>query len=328
VSSKNEIEFKDTFKSIFLLIVIIASIWLGMRSHIYFILSLITTGLMLFVNIRLYGKKNKFFIAALSINEGNFLYIILSCIILTISLKSVIIELIIYFLGILWLAIKPSKKPLYLLSAYHILASILNLSSFQYSDLAIPEQKALLINIIMRAIALIIMFILLYWNNTVYIIKDSDNIPDDISKQRKIANSIIDDITHFYKVSRDIFQDKHEIFYLSLAWAIYAKLKHSKRYEDMSISYLLIAASSDCQIISLLESPDSIEALSYYLIHKEGITIENEYESRFNKLISKIPNLTETMKIELSKRTVEYLNDQSEQIDNYDEKELLKLFMR
>ncbi len=135
-------------------------------------------------------------------------------------------------------------------------------------------------------------------------------------KERKKAESIFNVMHDYYNSARSKYTNKKEIFYLSLAWAIYAKRHHPAQYRNYYLVDLLIIASSDTLIISYLNSPDSIDALSYYMIHKEKLIVEKEYEMKFNTIMSKI-NISESQIQQGSKEMVEYICEEMEKLEKY-----------
>jgi len=107
-------------------------------------------------------------------------------------------------------------------------------------------------------------------------------------KDREMAESIIKVMHDYYNKARNKFPNKKEIFYLSLACAIYSKKHHLKQYKNDSLSYLLLPFGVNVAgLCSFLEPPDSIDALAYYMVHREGLRLKKEYEQEFNKIMSK-----------------------------------------
>lgn len=139
-------------------------------------------------------------------------------------------------------------------------------------------------------------------------------------KEREEAEAIIKVMHNYYNEVRAKFSDKKEIFYLALTWVIYAKKHHSDQYIKDDFSLLIIPASSDTLIFSFLESPDSIAALSYFMIHKEGLSVSDEYETKFNAIISKI-KITQPQVEQATKEMVSYLSKEMDSLEGISEKD-------
>lgn len=133
-------------------------------------------------------------------------------------------------------------------------------------------------------------------------------------KDRKKAEAIIKVMHDYYNVARAKFPNKKEIFYLALAWVIYAKKHHSDQYVKDNFSFLVMPASSDTLIFSFLDSPDSIDALSYFMVHKERLSVSKEYESKFNEVMAKI-KATQSQVEQATKEMVDYISDE---MDNFE----------
>lgn len=124
----------------------------------------------------------------------------------------------------------------------------------------------------------------------------------------------------YYNAARVKFPDKKEIFYLALAWVIYAKKHHPDQYAKNSFSFLIMPASSDTLIFPFLESPDSIDALSYFIVNKERLSVTKEYEPKFNEIMGKIQATQEQVN-KATKEMVDYLSDEIENLEGITEKD-------
>lgn len=109
-------------------------------------------------------------------------------------------------------------------------------------------------------------------------------------KDREKAEAIIKVIHDYYNAVRAKFPNKKEIFYLALAWVIYMMKHHPDQYPQDNLSLLihLRFATDDTLFLSFLESPDSIDALSYLMVHKEKLISAIERDQKVNKVLSKI----------------------------------------
>lgn len=109
-------------------------------------------------------------------------------------------------------------------------------------------------------------------------------------KDKEKAETIIKVIHDYYNAVRAKFPDKKENFYLALVWVIYMMKHHPNRYpqDNLSLLIYLSFAVDDTLFLSFLESPDSIDALSYLMVHKEKLISTIERDQNVNKVMSKI----------------------------------------
>lgn len=107
-------------------------------------------------------------------------------------------------------------------------------------------------------------------------------------KQRGQAAAIIAAVHEYYDKAKERFPEKKEIFYLALTWAVYAKKHHPQQYEGDEIAFLLLPGMSDTMLFSFLRPPDSIDALAYFMVHKEGLAVAGEYEPKFNSIMENL----------------------------------------
>lgn len=140
-------------------------------------------------------------------------------------------------------------------------------------------------------------------------------------EDREKAEAIIKVMHDYYNAARAKFADKKEIFYLALAWVIYVKKHHPDQYSKDSFSFLMMPASSDTLIFSFLESPDSIDALSYFMVNKERLSVAKEYEPKFNKIMAKIKPTQIAQSEQATKDMVDYLSDEIDNLEGISEKD-------
>lgn len=140
-------------------------------------------------------------------------------------------------------------------------------------------------------------------------------------KDRERAEAIIKVMHDYYNAARAKFPDKKEIFYLALAWVIYAKKHHPDQYAKDNFSFLVMPASSDTLIFSFLESPDSIDALSYFMVNKERLGVAKEYEPKFNEIMAKIKATQIAQTEQATKDMVDYLSDEIDNLESISEKD-------
>lgn len=140
-------------------------------------------------------------------------------------------------------------------------------------------------------------------------------------KDRKKAEAIIKAMHDYYNAARAKFPNKKEIFYLALAWVIYAKKHHPDQYAKHSFSFLMLPASSDTLTFSFLEPPDSIDALSYFMVYKEKLSVAKEYESKFNEIMAKIKPSQIAQIEQAIEDMVDYISEEIENLKDISEKD-------
>jgi hypothetical protein len=109
-------------------------------------------------------------------------------------------------------------------------------------------------------------------------------------KDREKAEVIIKVIHDYYNVACAKFPNKKESFYLALVWVIYMMKHHPDQYPKDNLSLLihLRFGVEDTLFLSSLESPDSIDALSYLMVYKEKLISAIEQEPKVSKIMSKV----------------------------------------
>ncbi len=140
------------------------------------------------------------------------------------------------------------------------------------------------------------------------------------SKERERAEGIIKVIHNYYGAAKTRFPNKNEAFYLALAWAIYAKKHHSSQYAEDDLSSLLLPAFTDTLVFSFLKPPDSINALSLFMINKERLSIAKEYEPRFRDLMLKF-NATQTQIEQAMEEALARLAEEANSLEGISEKD-------
>ena len=139
-------------------------------------------------------------------------------------------------------------------------------------------------------------------------------------KDKELAEAIIKVTHHYYNEVRIKFSNKKEIFYLALTWAIYAKKHLPEQYSKYSFSSLVIVASSDTLIFSFLKRPDSIDALSYFMVHKAKLRVSKEYEPKFTNIMTKLEVPQSQVEI-VTKDMITYLSNEMEKLESISEKD-------
>jgi len=141
---------------------------------------------------------------------------------------------------------------------------------------------------------------------------------DSKEKDRTSAQGIINVMHNYYSLAKKKFPNKKEIFYLALTWAIYAKKHHPVQYKNDQIVPLIMPGSSDTLLFSFLKPPGSVDALAYYMIHKEKLSVSKEYEPKYNEIMAQLEITEEQVNAE-TERMVVYLTEQMEKIQNISE---------
>ncbi|MCJ7501860.1 MAG: hypothetical protein MUP80_02200 [Acidobacteriia bacterium] len=124
--------------------------------------------------------------------------------------------------------------------------------------------------------------------------------------EKEKAEAIIRALHVYYETARSRYPGKREIFYLALAWAIYAKKHHAGQYKDYELPFLLVPALGDTAIFSFLQPPDSIQALAYFMVHKERLRVATEYEAKFSEIMGRL-QVTESHVLKESEVLTKYV---------------------
>lgn len=107
-------------------------------------------------------------------------------------------------------------------------------------------------------------------------------------KERVEALRIMKEMRSHYDIAKERFPGKKEIFYLALAWALFAKKNYPEKYQRRELAGMFFLGMADANIHSLLPPPDSINAMAIYMVHKVHLSIENEYGVEYERLLSKV----------------------------------------
>lgn len=107
-------------------------------------------------------------------------------------------------------------------------------------------------------------------------------------KERVEAEGIIKEMHSYYYAAKERFPGKKEIFYLALAWALFAKKNYPEKYQRRELAGMFFLGMAVASIHSLLPSPDSINAMAIHMIHKVHLSIENEYAAEYERLLSEV----------------------------------------
>jgi hypothetical protein len=108
------------------------------------------------------------------------------------------------------------------------------------------------------------------------------------SKERERAATIIKIMYGYYESGRSHFPERDELFYLAHAWAAFAKRHHPDQFGRKKIGELMILGLGDVVVPSFLSPPQSIEALAYYMLHKERAKAAKDYEPAYIALIGSL----------------------------------------
>lgn len=137
-------------------------------------------------------------------------------------------------------------------------------------------------------------------------------------QERQRADAVNAAVHRYYESAKKRVPGKKDAFYLALTWAIFAKKHHAEQYKAHELTFLLVAGSGDTGVFSLLSAPDSINALALYMIHKERISVAEEYEPEFNMIMSKIA-LSESDALRKAQEAAQYVMGEAESLDGFTE---------
>lgn len=131
----------------------------GTYSGINLLIPLFGTGAVWWGGTRLLKDDKKIILPAFSVNTGHCLWLTLGVVLTGGGAFSAVgPDLIVYAIGLLWLLIRPSLGPLYLLGILQLLSLGINSYSLAEAMVGSASHKALLIHVIWRALALFFTF--------------------------------------------------------------------------------------------------------------------------------------------------------------------------
>jgi hypothetical protein len=102
------------------------------------------------------------YLMAIAIMSGQLLWMIVGIAILGTWLPPLIIELIVFAIGIIWLWVRPSIAPVVGLTIYEAGALAINIMGILNLEMGSPEHKAMIVHILLRIAALLCLWIA-YW---------------------------------------------------------------------------------------------------------------------------------------------------------------------
>jgi len=128
---------------------------IGIYSGINLLIPLFATGAVWWAGSKLLKDEKRMILPAFSVNAGHFLWLALALVLIGAgAFATVGSDLIVYFIGLVWLLKKPSLGPLYLLGIFQLASLGINGYSLAEAAIGSAQHKALLIHVIWRALAL------------------------------------------------------------------------------------------------------------------------------------------------------------------------------
>ena len=126
---------------------------LGAYSGINLLIPLVATGAVFFAAWKLLPEDRRIALPALSVQAGHLLWFVIGMI-TTKTIGANALDVLWLLTGLIWLAAKPGRGPLWVLGIYQLLSLPLNLYLFLHVSVGTLAHKALLVHIVWRAMAL------------------------------------------------------------------------------------------------------------------------------------------------------------------------------
>lgn len=131
---------------------------IGLYSGINLLIPLFATGAVWWATSKFLKDDKKVIVPAFSVNAGHSLWLSLALLLVGAhAFANVGSDLIVYFVGLVWLLKKPSLGPLYLLGIFQLASLGINGYALTEAAVGSAQHKALLVHVIWRALALFLM---------------------------------------------------------------------------------------------------------------------------------------------------------------------------
>lgn len=135
---------------------------LGMYTGFNLLVPLLATAVMWFVGRKFFGKPKQLIVAPFCVQAGHLVWLVVGAAVTRAMLGPNLIDILWLAIGLTWLWLKPGKAALCALAVYQLLALPYNLLQFSHTDLGSLANKALLVHIVWRCVALFYMARLYY----------------------------------------------------------------------------------------------------------------------------------------------------------------------
>ena len=126
---------------------------LGAYSGANLMIPLVATGAVFFAAWKLLPEDRRIALPALSVQAGHLLWFVIGMI-TTKTIGANALDVLWLLTGLIWLAAKPARGPLWVLGIYQLLVLPLNLYLFLHVSVGTLAHKALLVHIVWRVLAL------------------------------------------------------------------------------------------------------------------------------------------------------------------------------
>ncbi|GAB2592328.1 hypothetical protein ISP15_14595 [Dyella jejuensis] len=134
---------------------------LGMYAGANLLIPLLATAVVWALGKRLFDAQRRNILGAFCVQGGHLIWFAAGMLI-TRQLAPAAIDVAWYTIGLAWLLAKPGRAPLWFLAIYQVLSLPYNVYTFAHADLAGAADKALLVHIVWRSLALFYMGRLYY----------------------------------------------------------------------------------------------------------------------------------------------------------------------
>ena len=135
---------------------------MGMYTGFNLLVPLLATAVMWFVGRKFFGKPKQPIVAPFCVQAGHLVWLVVLMAVTREVLGPSLIDIVWLAIGLTWLWLKPGKTALCVLAVYQLLALPYNLLQFSHEELGSAENKALLVHVVWRCLALFYMARLYY----------------------------------------------------------------------------------------------------------------------------------------------------------------------
>jgi len=132
---------------------------LGMYSGVFLLIPLIATAAVFFVAWKLFPKDRRIIVPSFSVQTGHLIWFG-GVVFITGAVGLNMIDLLWLLGGLIWLAARPGRGPIWMLGVYQSLSLGLNVYALVNATAGTTAHKALLVNVIWRLLALFLMGVL------------------------------------------------------------------------------------------------------------------------------------------------------------------------
>lgn len=134
----------------------------GMYSGVNLLVPLVATAVVWLVGRNVFSEHKQIALPAFCVQAGHLIWFVVGIVISRQLASPMLIDIAWLTIGLAWLWFRPGKTALYVLIIYQLLALPYNLLQFSQTDFGTTANKALLVHVIWRCIALFYMARMFY----------------------------------------------------------------------------------------------------------------------------------------------------------------------